>query len=113
MSSESNPGVQVTRSSNNVYTLLLVVSLVFVVSAVVYLAMVNKDRFGFSMPVGAEYDKSLKEAKDFAGASQTRVKTMNDVMLDARNPDFGKVPSAKPTEAGAEGAPKDPAAGGQ
>jgi len=109
MSSESNPGVQVTRSSNNIYTLLLVVSLVFVVAAVAYLVMVNQDRFGFSLPMGAEYDKSLKEAKDLAGASETRIKAMEEVMKDARNPSFGITVT---TGLAPEGA-KTEAAGGQ
>lgn len=89
MSTESNPGVQVTRSSNNVYTLLLMVAFLALAAATLYMGAVNSDRFGFSMPMGDEYKKSLTDVKTVRDDTTARAAEMARTLADARNLNAG------------------------
>jgi len=58
-SSSASAGVQLASSSgSNVYTLLLIVATVALIATAVYLSMTLSERYQFSMPFTAEYDKA-------------------------------------------------------
>jgi len=59
MSSDGSAGVQ-ARSVSSVYTLLLIVALVAAAGSVIFMASVNNSRFGYSIPMGEEYDAAVK-----------------------------------------------------
>lgn len=67
MSSDGSAGVR-PKSASNVYTLLLIVALVATLGGVIFMANVNNTRFGYTMPMGEEYDAAAKARTNFATA---------------------------------------------
>jgi len=57
-SDTSAAGVRVTRSANNVYTVLLLVALLVLASSAVYLGVVSQNRFDYAMPFGETFEAS-------------------------------------------------------
>ena len=62
-------GMQVTRSANNVYTVLLIASFVALLATVLYMAVVNQNRFNYTMPFGEDHENSQKEVQKYTGPS--------------------------------------------
>ncbi|MBN2581856.1 MAG: hypothetical protein JXL80_02230 [Planctomycetes bacterium] len=49
------------QPSNSIYTLLTIIALVFLLVAVVFVALQADARYGWSVPFGEKYEKTLKD----------------------------------------------------
>jgi hypothetical protein len=87
--------MQVTKSANNVYTVLLVIALLALGATAVYMGMVNNQRFGYAMPFGSQYDEAREAASGFPG----RIKSFDRQVDDALTKSTVDSSPADPVEA--------------
>lgn len=59
-----NPNAQ-ARPSSGIYTALLIVALVFMVVTIVFLAQTTQKRFGYTMPMGDEFEAAKKAPANY------------------------------------------------
>ena len=102
LTSDASGGVQVTRSANSIYTVLLICALVVIVATIIYSIGVTNNRFGYAFPLGEQYEKGQQDAKAFSESMDDHAAAIRDTLTSY---DLGKRLDSVPAGAAAEGTP--------